>query len=145
MKTLSITSALLMFFFASPAQNIKPCDDWLTDFIQVEPKMNDGAAIDKYITAKLLDDASLKSKATCMIGLKVYVNCNGEFSYEAQPYRNKPALAVQCENLLEQTERILDGAKTLLPGKIAGEKKDFAFKLVVKVKPNGQPIAELVY
>ena len=107
--------------------------------------MNDGSAIDKYITTKLLDDVSLKSKATCMVGLMVYVNCQGEFSYVEQPYRNNPALAAQCDNLLEQTESILNGVKTFLPGKIAGEKKDFTFKIVVKVKHNGQPTAELLY
>ena len=145
MKTTLFTCTLLLLVIAGSAQSVKPCEDWVTDFIQVNPKMNDGSAIDKYVTTKLLDDASLKSKATCMIGLKIYVNCRGEYSYEKQPYRNNPALTAQCDNLLQQTESILNGVKTFLPGKIAGENKDFTFKIVVKVKHNGQPTAELLY
>ena len=145
MKTL--IPVFLSFFLinSSYSQLVTPCETWLTDFIQVDPKMDDGNSIAKYITAHLHSDTSMLSSATCMVGLRVSVNCKGEFSYEKQDYRNKSSLSSQCANLLQRTENIMGGIKTLLPGTIHCEKKDFVFKVVVKVKHNGDAVAEVLY
>jgi hypothetical protein len=143
MKTLLVICLLLISFSSSP-QKTEPCNAWLTDFIQVEPKVSDGTPIDKYVIGKLLGDTSLKAMATCMVGLRIYVNCNGAFSYDKQDYRNNSLLAPQCSALLRKTEHIINGIK-LLPGTIGGDKKDFAFKLVVRVKHDGKPVAEILY
>jgi hypothetical protein len=127
------------------AQKIKPCDNWLTDFIQVEPKISDGTPIDKYVIQKLMGESSLKSMTSCMIGLKIYVNCNGQLSYEEQDYRNNPLLKSECAALLQKTETIINGINHFSPGAIGHQPKDFTFKLVVKVKGNGKPVAEILY
>jgi hypothetical protein len=144
MKTLTIICLLVLSCTVS-GQKIKPCDTWLTDFIQVTPKISDGAPIDKYVVSKLIGDTSLKSMATCMIGFRLYINCNGELSYEKQDYANNPLLASQCKALLHKTETIVKGIKQLAPGKIGKENKDFICKLVVRVKKNGNPVAEILY
>ena len=144
MKTSLIVFSLLCFQIIS-AQKTNACDAWLTDFVQVEPKVGDGEHIDKYVVQKLLGDSSLKEMATCMVGVKIYANCKGEFSYEKQNYRNNPALNAQCKLLLKKTEHILNGIKVLVPATIAGKEKDFAFKVVVRVKRNGDPVAEVLF
>jgi hypothetical protein len=144
MKTFAIIW-LLVLSYAAPAQKIKPCDAWLTDFIQVEPKIIDGTPINKYVVGKLMNDTSLKSMATCMVGLRLYTNCNGELSYEKQDYPNNPLLAPQCKALLRKTESILKGLNQLAPARIGKENKDFICKLVVHIKHNGQPVAEVLY
>ena len=144
MKTL-VVICLEMLFFIGSAQKIKPCEEWQTDFIQVEPKITDGERIDKYVQQKLMGDTSLREMATCMVGLRIYANCNGEFSYERQTYRNNPALNRQCKLLLKKTESILNNVTTLAPATIAGKQKDFAFKLVVRIKKDGEPVAEVLY
>ena len=143
MKALAII--LMLCFEIASAQKIKPCDEWLTDFVQVEPKADNGVHIDKYIVQKLLGDTTIKGMATCMVGVKIYANCKGEFSYEKQNYRNNPALNTQCKLLLKKTENILNSLKTLQPATIGGKEKDFAFKLVIRVKRNGEPVAEVLY
>ena len=127
------------------AQKVKPCDNWLSDYIQVEPKVADGTPIDKYLVQKLTDESSLKEMVTCMVGLRVYVNCNGELSYEEQTYRNKPSMKLQCAALLQKTKAIINGINHFSPGTIAHQPKDFIFKLVVMVKGNGKPVAEILY
>jgi hypothetical protein len=145
MKTHMIIWLLLLLSFACPAQKIKPCDTWLTDFIQIEPKTSEGTPIDKYVIGKLIDDTALKNMATCMVGLRIYSNCNGELSYEKQDYSNNPLLASQCKTLLRKTEAIMKGIKEFAPGRMGKQNKDFIFKLVVRVKRNGKPVAEVLY
>ena len=144
MKASVIVLCLLCVEIVS-AQKIKPCCEWLTDFVQVEPKVDNGIHIDKYVVQKLQGDTSIKEMATCMVGVKIYANCKGEFSYEKQDYSNNAMLNAQCKVLLKKTENILNSIKALLPATIGGKAKDFAFKLVVRVKPNGEPIAEILY
>jgi hypothetical protein len=144
MKTFTIISFLVLSCVVS-AQNIKPCDAWLTDFVQVAPKVSDGTPINKYVLSKLLEDTSLKSMATCMVGLRLYTNCNGELSFEKQDYSNNPLLTSQCKALLRKTEAIMKGIKQLAPARIGKDNKDFICKLVVHVKRNGQPTAEILY
>jgi len=136
---------LLAVTGVAAAQKTKPCTEWQTDFVQIEPKSTDGTHINKYVASKLAGDTSLKSMATCMVGVKIFANCNGEFDYVKMDYPNNPALKKQCALLLKKTETIINGLKTLAPAKIGGQAKDFAFKLVVKVKRNGEPVAELLY
>ena len=144
MKTLTIICLLVLSYGVS-AQKIKPCDTWLTDFIQVDPKINDGTPINKYVAGKLMNDTSLKSMATCMVGFRLYINCNGELSYEKQDYRNNPLLTSECKALLRKTEAIVKGINQLTPARIGKENKDFICKLVVRIKHNGQPSAEILY
>jgi hypothetical protein len=135
MKTLLIISYMLWLQADSvQAQKIKPCDNWLTDFIQTEPKISDGTPINKYVAQKLMDEPQLKSMISCMVGLRIYVNCNGELSYDEQFYRNNPLMKAQCDALLQKTESILNGISHFSPGTIGHQPKDFIFKLVVKVK-----------
>ena len=75
----------------------------------------------------------------------VYVNCLGEFSFDEMTYRNNALLQTQCNELLKATEVIMSGIKTLSPGTIRCEKKDFTFKLVVRIKHNGDAVAEVLY
>ena len=145
MKTLLVICMLWLQAAVVHAQKVKPCDNWLTDFIQVEPKVSDGTPIDKYIAQKLMDEATLKSMVNCMVGLQIYVNCNGELSYEEQNYRNDLALKSQCTALLQKTEAIINGVNHFSPGSTGHQPKDFIFKLVVKVKGNGKPVAEILY
>jgi hypothetical protein len=144
MKTVLLIFALASCFIAS-AQKIKPCESWLSGFAQTEPKTVDGIAINKYVAGKLSGDTSLRPFATCMVGLIVYANCKGELSYEKQDYRNNPSLASQCATLLKKTEQIINGLKTVKPATVGGSEKDLIFKLVVKVKHNGKPVAEILY
>ena len=109
MKTMKLIYLLVLLSSGAFAQKIKPCDDWQTDFIQVEPKTDNGLAIDKYVEQQLLKDTSLRTMATCMVGIKVYANCNGEFSYEPQTYRNNASLSKQCNALLKKTEHAIQG------------------------------------
>ena len=127
------------------AQAVKPCDSWLTDFITIAPKMSDGGKIDAYVAGKLQSDTSLKHEANCMVGLRISVNCNGGFSYDKMEYRNSASSAVQCSNLLKSTEQIIEGIKELSPGTIDNKKKDFVFKLVVRVTHGGIAKAEILY
>jgi hypothetical protein len=127
------------------AQTVKPCTKWLADFISVAPIMNDGGKIDAYVAEKLRGDTSLKSEANCMVGLKISVNCNGEFSYDKMEYRNSILSAVQCNNLLQATEHIVDGIKQFSPGTINNQKKDFVFKLIVRVTCSGKAKTEILY
>jgi hypothetical protein len=145
MKTLTAIFTFLLLNIVAPAQQIKPCDNWLTDFIQVQPKVSDGTPINKYVVEKLMNDTSLKNMATCMVGLRIYTNCNGELSYVEQDYRNNPLLKSQCNALLQKTEFIINGINHFSPGTIGHQPKDFIFKLVVKVKGNGKPVAEILY
>ena len=144
-KAFPVTCMLLLITAMAPAQNVKPCDEWLTGFIQVSPKMSDGSGIDKYVATQLQSETLLKNSATCMVGLLVHVNCRGEFSYEKMSYSNNSSLHAQCDDLLKATETIMKGIKTLSPGTIDGNKKDFTFKLLVRVKRNGKPVTEVLY
>jgi hypothetical protein len=128
------------------AQTAKPCDKWLTDFIQVAPKTSDGESIATYVAGKLQNDNSLISAvANCMVGLRIAVNCNGEFSYDKMEYPNSSLSAVQCSDLLQATVDIIKGIKLFSPGTISNQKKDFVFKLVVKVTHSGKAKAEILY
>ena len=145
MKTISIICVIWLQAIMVYSQKIKPCDSWLTDFIQVEPKMDDGTPIEKYVVQKLTEDASVRNMATCMVGLQIYSNCHGELSYEKQDYANNPFLETKCIALLQKTEAILKSVNRLSPGTLGHQPKDFIFKLVVQVKHNGKPIAEILY
>jgi hypothetical protein len=127
------------------AQTVKPCDKWLTGYISVVPKMSDGVGIDKYVARKLQSDTLLKSAANCMVGLRIAVNCNGEFSYDKVDYPNNSLSAAQCGALLQATERLIDGIKLFSPGTISKQKKDFVVKLVVRVTHNGKAKTEILY
>lgn len=145
MKNLLIVCLLSILTYGASAQKIKPCETWLTGYVDVDPKMSDGSSITKYVVGKLQADTSLKSKASCDVGLMMYVNCHGEFSYERMEYSNNPLIAAKCSELLQSLEGILKGITILSPGKIGVEKKDFIFTLVVKIKHNGKPEAEILY
>jgi hypothetical protein len=127
------------------AQTVKPCDKWLTGYISAAPKMSDGMRIDKYVAGKLQSDTSLKSAVNCMVGLRIAVNCNGEFSYDKMEYPNNSLSAAQCSDLLQATEHIINGVKLFLPGTISNQKRDFVFKLVVRVTHNGKAKTEILY
>jgi len=143
-KIIATAALMLLLAVQSKSQSTKPCDKWLTDFIQVNPKMNDGGRIDKYVESELQGHTSLKN-ATCMVGIQVSVNCLGEFSYQQMDYPNNKSLKAECAELLKTTEAIMNGIKNLSPGTIEGKKQDFIFKLVVKVKNNGKPVTEILY
>jgi hypothetical protein len=145
MKTQMIIGFLLFISLAAPAQKVKPCDKWNMDYIQVDPKISNGSPIDKYVLAKLQEDTSLKAMATCMAGLRIYANCNGEFSFEKQAYINDERLARQCIILQHKIKTIMNGVKSLTQGRKSGKSKDLIFKLVVRIKRNGKPVAEILY
>jgi hypothetical protein len=146
--TINVLATLCFIVFigtAVSAQAVKPCDTWLTDFITVAPKMSDGGKIETYVARKLQSDTSLKYAANCMVGLRILVNCNGKFSYDTMQYRNSASSAIQCSNLLKTTEEIMAGIKEFSPGTIDKQKKDFVFKLVVRVTHGGIAKAEILY
>ena len=145
MKTLTLIALLFFGYEIVQSQIVKPCDSWETGFLQTDPKMEDGSSIAEYIATRLQADTALLRASTCMVGLSISLNCKGEFSYEKQDYKNKTSLSAQCAELLQKTENIVDAIKTLKPGKIGNQNKDFVFKLVVKVKNNGIAAAEILY
>jgi hypothetical protein len=145
MKTYVFLICIILFSLKSGAQTIAPCEKWITDFVRVEPKLSNGNDIDKYVLSKLEGDTSLKRMAGCMVGLRIYSNCNGELSFEKQPYINDEQLTSQCLILQHKLERIMKEVKSLNPARTAGKNRDFIFKLVVKIKRNGKPVTEILY
>ena len=145
MKTYILFGILWSLTMSTAAGKINPCDKWTVDFIQVDPRVNDGTSIDKYVQSKLQDDTSLQGMINCMVGLRIYSNCNGEFSFENQPYLNDDRSAKECKILQQKIVTIMKGIKNLKPGRTARKDQDFIFKLVVRVKRNGKPSAEILY
>jgi len=145
MKNLLFTCLMALAAMGASAQTIKPCDKWLTGYIEVVPKMLDGMRIDNYVTGKLQSDTSLKAEEDCLVGVEMWVNCKGEFSFVRMQNRNKTSMTTKCATLQKELEKIIRQIKSFAPGSIGTEKKDLNFKVVVKIKENGKPVAELLF
>ena len=144
MKTLLLNCCLLILLGAS-AQDIKPCTAWETGFAQQEPKMIDGTKLEKYILDKLTAEVVLKDKTKGELGLYMYVNCKGEFSYSAMKYPMNTLSDDDYRYLLKKTEDLMHGIKLLEPAKVSGKPQDMIVKLIVKVDKKGRLCSELIY